>query len=267
MNRLLIGLLVLALVVAGGIVAGQQAFSQQDSDSAPAVIVPGTPIAEPGDFPTVAVPETDPLSRNKPAAQPALANETVLGTFTFESEDLTHWDFGQIVADVIDPAPWYVEDGHLRAPINQDSFDLFNDSLALAPLLVSGNYAIEASGVVRFNSKLGLVIGYQDDDNHVSLVFNTANAAGYDRSGLALVQTVDGERTVLAVDETMVAQDNVWYRLRLDIEGTTVYASIDNAPLLEGELVAPLAGERVGVYGGHEGGAYLDDIRVVEVGQ
>jgi hypothetical protein len=276
MKRLFTGVFLAVLLGLSGLIVSQRAFSEQDDTS---VVVSPNADATPIPFNDDGAPDTievgEPLPSNSPdgptptpiptvalpAAPATLADDTALASYDFDSGNLAGWQFGQIIPDPISPPAWTVEDGHLKAPLNDMTNALFNDTLAVAPA-VPGATAAEVSALTRWD-KVGLVMGYQDDNNYVALVLNAADTTGYNTPGLVLVQEVDGQRTTLAQDATIIAEANRWYTLRLELDGATVRASVDGTPQLTAELAAPLAGERVGVYGASEGLALFDNLRVI----
>jgi hypothetical protein len=140
---------------------------------------------------------------------------------------------------------------------------ILNDSLAILPDSESGATAIEVRGLAQEGSKIGVVLGYADEQDYLALVLNTQYGRGPNAPGLVVSQMVDGNRTVLAEEPQLIAQPDRWYTLRLEVDGTTVTASVDGTPVLEAELETPLTGENAGLYAGSDAPAGFNDLRVL----
>jgi hypothetical protein len=108
---------------------------------------------------------------------------------------------------------------------------------------------------------VGLLIGYQDEQNYVALILGAEDSLVY--SGLSLIRMIDGEPTVLAQDASLLLEPDSWYRLRLEVAGDTVRALIDDREVAAATLETPLAGNQVGTYAGSEGFAYFDNLRIL----
>lgn len=198
-----------------------------------------------------------------PTLAPAPAGENSKLDLAFNAApDLQGWLFGQVFVGAIKPPEWNIQDGRLVAPDNSRAVEAFNDTLAVLPAPLSGNGAIEVSALAGTASKIGLLVGYRDDQNYTALIFGASDAPGY--AGAQIVQVRAGAPTVLASDPKALLERNQWYRLRLSIDGLDVRASIDGTTLLATTLPAKPAGQRVGVYAGSEGYAFFDNLRVLE---
>lgn len=213
---------------------------------------------EPEEGPTVEIPTAVPLP-SAPQPAPALADEQVLYLSNFDDSTLTDWKFTH-TGDVRLPVEeWVVNDGQLVSPEN---LDWFEDTLALPPVQLAGDGSIEVSGLTAGSaSNLGLVLGYQDNQNYTALIFYTAYAP--DPKGLTLVQVVNGTATVVAQDANLALEPNTWYQLRCDRAGSVLSVSVNGNPTLTANLPQPLAGEGVGLYAGKEGYAFFDNLRIL----
>jgi hypothetical protein len=267
------------LLIGSGVALSQQARPQTNPTPAtgvqaepqptveprvtPGSIIVGSPIPT-TDVPTVAVPTSQPVP-DSPETGPALASDIVLASYDFATDDLSGWRFDQISDDPVQPTEWFVRDGTLRGPANEEGFTPFNDTLALAPATDTPASAVEASVLTSNPSRAGLVLGYASNQDYLALIFNSPESVGQPHTGpgLVLVQVVAGEPTVLAQDETLRAELRTWYRLRLDVANTTVTASVDGEPVLTATLDSALTGEDAGLYAGYLGSARFDDLRLM----
>jgi hypothetical protein len=279
----------LVLLIVSGIIAGQQAFSHDDPYLPPYAVederadtslqqeVPtpipaatpggdffemGSPMPETNPDATVTVPTSAPVP-SVPALAPVLAGETVLAHYTFDdAAALAGWTFAQSRNDPVAAQDWLVRENSLVAPDNSRAMYPFVDPLALAPESLSGAGAVEAIALTRGGAqRVGLLIGYQDEQNYVALILGTADSLVY--SGMSLVQMIDGEPTLLAHDASLLLEPDSWYGLRLEAEGDTVRALIDQHQVATATVAAPLAGDQVGTYAGSEGFASFNRVRIV----
>ncbi len=291
MNRTTWLVLALALLVISGVIASQQAFSQQepylppyeveeesgDASLQQAVPTPipaatpgdaffetGSPMPDPDQAPgaTVTVPTTEAVPE-APAGGPALASDTVIASYTFDdAAALDGWAFAQSQDDPVAAQEWFILEEELVAPDNSRAVYPFVDPIALPPETLDGDGAVEASALTRGSAeRVGLLIGYQDEQNYVALILGTEDSLVY--SGLSLIRMIDGEPTVLAQDASLLLEPDSWYRLRLEVAGDTVRALIDDREVAAATLETPLAGNQVGTYAGSEGFAYFDNLRIL----
>jgi hypothetical protein len=291
MNRTTWLVLVLALLVISGVIAGQQAFSQQEpnlppyevedeSDSAslqhdvptpiPAAtpgddfFETGSPMPDPDQEPdaTITVPTTEAVPE-APTSGPELASDTIIASYTFDDEAaLDGWAFTQSQNDPVAAQDWFILESELVAPDNSRAMYPFVDPIALPPDTLDGDGAVEVSALTRGAAeRVGLLIGYQDEQNYIALILGTEDSLVY--SGLSLIQMIDGEPTILAQDASLLIEPDSWYRLRLETEGDTVRALIDDLQVAEATLDTPLTGNQVGTYAGSEGFAYFDNLRIL----
>jgi hypothetical protein len=288
MNRTTWLVLGLALLIISGVIAGQQAFSQNEPHLPPYEVeeesgdaslqqdVPtpipaatpaedffetGSPMPEASPEATVTVPTAEPVP-DAPAPGPALAGDTLIASYTFDDEAaLASWTFTQSRNDPVAAQDWLVLENELVAPDNSRAIYPFTDPMALAPETLPGDGAVAANALTRGSAeRVGLLIGYQDEQNYVALILGTADSLVY--SGMSLVQMIDGEPTLLSHDSSLLLEPNTWYQLRLEAEGDTVRALIDDRQVATATLDTPLAGDQVGTYAGSEGFAYFDDLRL-----
>jgi hypothetical protein len=280
MNRLVVLALALVVLVVSGAVIIQQAFSQNEGPTVvPTVVVPtpanaDAPTIDPGG--TVTIVDVEPTTLptqtgvDMPTAEPTAeppdpapvpAGETVLERYTFDADAaLTGWEFSHVKTEgEVAAPPWDMEGDALEATRNPNALWGYNDLLAIAPATVETPGAVEATALARYDSKIGVLLGYADEQNYVALVLGTQDAPP-NPSGLTLMQMVDGDRVILAQDESTFAAENRWYTLRLDIDGTSVSAIVDGTPLLTASLSEPLTGDRAGLYAGSEGDASFTDM-------
>jgi hypothetical protein len=274
------------------VIAGQQAFSQQepylppyeveDEESGDASLqqelptpIPaatpgadffetGSPMPDPNQESdaTVTVPTAEPVPE-APTGGPALSSETVIATYTFDSEAaLDGWAFAQSQNDPVAAQDWFILETELIAPDNSRAVYPFVDPMALAPETLPGDGAVEVSALTRGSAqRVGLLIGYQDEQNYVALILGTEDSLVY--SGMSLIRMADGEPTLLAQDASLLLEPDNWYRLRLEAEGDTVRALIDDRQVAAATLETTLAGDQVGTYAGSEGFAYFDNLRIL----
>ncbi len=205
-----------------------------------------------------------------PAPQPATLSDSAQ-TIALEdfssSAALEGWSFAQIEEEPMEAPAWEVRETDtvqqmLVAPDNSAAFNFANDTMAIAPETLAGDGEVTVSARTSSASKMGLVLGYQNPDNFVALVFGAESAVGMSGKGVNLVQVVDGKATVLAFNENVVMEPDRWYTLRLDVAGNEISASVDGGKPLTFTLTTPLAGSSVGVYAGFEGFVFFDNMRI-----
>jgi hypothetical protein len=210
------------------------------------------------------LPPTPEPTPQAPTAGPVLAGETIIDEYTFEQPGaVDNWTFTRIFEDALESPAWKIEADVLRAPFPNDAIEVFNDSLAILPDSASGATAVEVRGLAQEGGKVGVVLGYEDEQNYLALVLNTQRSQGSNAPGLVVSQMVDGDQAVLAEEPQLVAAPDRWYTLRLEVDDTTVIASIDGTPVLTTELEAPLTGERPGLYAGSDAPAAFNDLLVL----
>jgi hypothetical protein len=225
------------------------------------ITVQPVPTESRADYELPATPEPTPQA---PTAGPVLAGDTVIEEYTFEQPGaVDNWTFTRIREDALESPAWQIDAGVLRAPFPNDAIEVFNDSLTILPDSASGATAIEVRGLAQEGSKIGVLLGYEDEQNYLALVLNTRYSQGPNAPGLVVSQMVDGNREVLADEPQLIATPNRWYTLRLEVDGTTVTASLDGTPILTTELEAPLTGEQPGLYAGSDGPAAFNDLLVL----
>jgi hypothetical protein len=224
----------------------------------PTVVVEGTP-AQP--IPTVSlapvVDEPDPAS---PDLGPApAAGEVQLSADFAASDDLSAWAFADLKQDPAGPPAWSVREGRLLVPYNISSGEQFNDLMAVTGPANSPSYRFQATALSRNSSILGVVVAYADPANFVAVTL--ADAASPNGKGLELVQYVDGQRTVLESASTLL-EPRRWYSFDVQVKGSQIAVSLDGAPVLSGTASGAL-GQKVGLYGGSEGGAVFSNARLI----
>ncbi|NJN65522.1 MAG: hypothetical protein HC884_01830 [Chloroflexaceae bacterium] len=221
-------------------------------------------------MPTLPPGSPEPTAAPLPEApEPAAlaADETVrfANDFSTEPED---WTFGQISNIEVAAPKWFVLNDEriqevLFAPENAGRMNVLNDTMAIPPTPLGDAGAVEVSARSSGASKLGLVVGYADEQNFTAMIFGTPDAGGIGSDGLMLVQMEDGSPKVLAYDPELVLERGHWYLLRLEVEGNTIQASVDGAPALTATLANSLAGQQAGLYASHDGFAIFDNLRFV----
>lgn len=225
----------------------------------PTPIVVGDPVPTAPPMPTAALP-------------PSLAaDETVVYENDFSTDDLSGWEYAQLFDDPLPAPAWTVRnDEHvteaLMAPENRDAMTIFNNMMALPPVTLDGDGAIEANIRSGSANRIGLLLGYLDNQNYTAMIFGDEDARTRNGpvSGLMLVQVTNGETTVLAHNTQTVMQRGQWYSLRLEVTGSTVTAFVDNGKALTATLPDALAGQQVGLYAGSDGFVYFDNVRAIE---
>jgi hypothetical protein len=222
-------------------------------------VMPASPMPVPPTIPVVEEPTSTPIPA-APQPEPGLASDQVI--YTFDAPDLTDWHFGQVFPDVAGAPVWSVEDGNLRAANHENSIYMLNDVLAVPPESLQGDGAVEVSALTTAATRIGLLLGYQDDQNYVTAIYGPTGTSP--REGVTILQMVAGEPTVLAASPETVLQTDTWYNLRFEMQGSTVTASLDGAPVLSAELEQPLAGQQIGLYAGSEGTGFFDNLRIMD---
>jgi hypothetical protein len=282
MNRLSVTLVIVAFVVLGGVLI-QRAASHQ-GEAIPALAdVPTSPAAtavDPGGtvqelditaqpVPTESqadyeLPPTPEPTPEAPTAGPVLAGETIIAEYTFEQPGaVDDWTFTRIREDALASPAWQIEAGVLRAPFPNDAIEVRNDSLTILPDSTSGATAIEVRGLAQEGGKIGVLLGYEDEQNYLALVLNTEHSQGANAPGLVVSQIANGNRVVLADEPQLIATPERWYTLRLEVDDAAVTASIDGTPVLTTELETPLTGESPGLYAGSDAPAAFNDLLVL----
>jgi hypothetical protein len=244
--------------------AGPLAPASQDPSA-----VPGQPSATP--FPTVVVvgeaPEAVPTVAVEAADAPPVPPSPELGpapasgaqfVADFASGGLSAWRFADVHDNPAGAPPWVVREGRLAVPYNVLAGEVGDDLLAITGPAEGPDYRFEATALARASSIVGVVAGYRDPGNFVALLL--ADESSPNARGLQLVQRVGGVSTVLASAPDLL-QANRWYTLAIEVKGTTVSATLDDAPALSATAGAPL-GSEVGLYGGQEGGAIFGSARL-----
>jgi len=258
---------------AAGVVVSQRVLSQRNpsipayADVTPAPMAThlpiqiGSPLPNPPTFETTPFPTSLPLPTvAKPNALASTAN--LLFEATFDTTELKNWEFNQIYRDPVSPPAWGVKNGQLISPDNASATNSFNDLLALPSTTLAQNGAIEVSAMAGNATKVGLLLGYQDNQNYVALIFGSQYAPRW--KGLQIVQFVHGEPTVLAQNPETLLQQDRWYRLRMSLEGPKVTATVDDQTSLTAVLnAAPATNAKLGLYAGSEGFAFFDYLRII----
>jgi len=289
---------VLTAIIIGAIVAvGVQAFSQSAEQVAPTKgvqegslqstiviqqvtlvphgdnIVSKTPLAlkraSPMPIPPtteVQNPTSEPLE-NAPAPAVLAADQPILRVQDFSIPDLSTWTFDQVFWDPVPAPSWSVKnDQYVRdvlvAPENHDAITSLNDTIALVPETLNGDGSIEVSAMASSAEKVGLVVGYSDTHSYAIVVFSTDEAYGLGQTGVSLLHVKENSPAVISNDTTLSIDGDRWYRLRLDITGTTVHASLDGEVVLTTTLPDGENVRRVGLYAGSEGNAFFDNLQV-----
>jgi hypothetical protein len=283
-------LFLFSAVVAGALIAvGVQALNAPDQpqpEVAVEDILPPTIIRPDGPAPTVAslpvtvqpapAMPTMPPGTPEPTAEPIAeapepaalaADERIIFADDFSTE-LEGWTFGQISNVEVAAPEWFVLNDEriqevLFAPENRGRMNVLNDTMAIPPTPLGEEGAVEVSARSNGASKLGLVVGYADERNFTAMLFGTPDAGGIGSDGLMLVQMEDGSPKVLAYDAELVMERGNWYRLRLEVAGDTIQASVDGETALTATLPEALEGQQAGLYASHDGFAIFDNLQFV----
>ncbi len=214
------------------------------------------------------VPTAQPLAA-APAAVGLAADEKVVFENDFRSAELPGWTFGQISWEPLPAPAWevvtnqYVTEA-LVAAENKGGMNPVNDTIAVAPVALSGEGAIEVSAQAGSAEQMGLVVGYEDEQNFTAMIFGSSDADGICSPGVMLMQMVDGTPTVLEHNPKLLMQHDQWYTLRLTVAGDTISAYVDGELVLTATLTTPLAGAQPGLYAGSDGYVFFDNVRVLE---
>ncbi len=270
---LVIAIIAVGILVVSVLNISQQALSQQDdeqntvntaigvtSETYEGPVVLGSPL--PDDTPVISEPEptATPLAP-APSPEPALAG-AASETYSFDDAALEGWTFDQVFSDPAGVPAWSVADGLLASPQNDQTSYTLNDVLAIAPARLEGDGALEVSTVINTNTGVGLVAGYQSNDNYVALLLSAPDSPR--GAGLSIIQVAGGEYTKLAENSDLSVDPNQWYKLRLEIQGTTVNAGVDGEMILTATLQKPLADNRVGLYAGDGGDSFFDYLQTFD---
>lgn len=234
--------------------------AQADPTDLPTVVVAGAAAPE---VPTIVVPQETAIPVPAgPALAPALSGGTVQVAADFAaSSDLSAWKFGQIFDDETSSAPaWSVKDGKLVAPRNDNGMSTYNDTLALTTPAQGANYSFETNALARYNSMIGVVVGYTDANNYVAFLL-ADNSPPNGQPGLQLVQHVNGQTTVLAEQKNALLQAGRWYAFGVQVTGTQITATLDGKQVFNATANAPL-GQQAGLYASFEGAAYFSAARL-----
>lgn len=254
----------------------EQDDAEQDDEPVPMQSSRGPGLVDVHDDPEITVipenkgpvPTAEPLGA-APAAVALAADEKVVFENDFSSAELPGWTFGQTHWEPLPPPAWevvtnqYVEEV-LVATQNKGGMSPVNDTVAVVPVALSGDSAIEVSAQAGTAAQMGLVVGYEDEQNFTAMIFGSSDADGICSPGVMLMQMVDGTPTVLEHNPKMLMQRDQWYTLRLAIAGDTINAYVDGEPVLTASLATPLAGAQPGLYAGSDGYVFFDNMRVVE---
>jgi hypothetical protein len=213
-------------------------------------------------------PTMEPL---EPAPAPAalMANENEIYFNDFQSSELEGWLYGQIDWVEIDAQAWSVLDTEtypqmLYAPPNKGAMNLLNDTMAFPPVVLNHDGAIEVSAMAGIASKVGVVIGFQDEENFIAMIFGAEDAEGMGETGLSLVRVEAGERTTLAHNADFVLERGEWYQLHLEREGDTLRARVNDGKPLAVSLPDGTLDGYAGLYACSSGDAFFDNLRLIE---
>jgi len=237
------------------------------SSRGPGLVELASPI--PFDPPTPEpAPTMEPL---EPAPAPAalMASENEIYFNDFQSSELENWIYGQIDWVEIDAQAWKVLDTEtypqmLYAPPNTGDMNLLNDTMAMPPVVLNQDGAIEVSAMAGIASKVGVVIGFQDEENFTAMIFGADDAAGLGERGLSLVRVEGGKRTTLAHNADFVLERGEWYQLRLEREDNTLHTSVNGGKPLTISLPAGALDGYAGLYACSRGDAFFDNLRLIE---
>jgi hypothetical protein len=218
------------------------------------------------------IPEEPTSEPVPPAPQPVdlAAGDQVIFSETFaDNSALDTWRFAQVYDEPNEAPAWEVWENDLVqqvlvSPDDRNGLYFGNDTLAIAPVQLSGDGVVDVSARLHSGSKVGIVLGYEDAQNFVAMIFGADIAVGIGGQGVNLVQVVDGEATVLAFNDDVVLEYGRWYSLRLEVAGQEVRASVDGGKPVVFALTTPLPGASVGLYAGFEGYAFFDNMRVTQ---
>lgn len=288
---------VLTAIIVGALVAvGVQAFSTPQSQSSQplatepaqgtivitqATIVPmdhdiisGTPVPitigdsmpEPPTLPSQPNPTAQPLA-DAPAAAALAADETLLLANDFRSADMNTWQFDHVFWDPLPAPTWTVKNDEyatevLVAPDNHDAITPMNDTMAFAPITLNGNGGIEVSAMANSAEKIGLVVGDVATKSYAIIIFSTQDSYGFGDAGVSMLHIHNNSPLMVVQEAAPVIEPDQWYRLRLDVHGDTIQASIDGKPALTANLPEGLSVRNTGVFAGSEGYAFFDNLNV-----
>ena len=107
---------------------------------------------------------------------------------------------------------------------------------------------------------IGVVVSYTDANNYVAFLL-ADDSPPNGKSGLQLVQRVNGDTKVLAQQATTLLQAGRWYSFAVDVTGSQIKASLDGKQVFDAAAVAPL-GQQAGLYASFEGAAYFSNARL-----
>lgn len=218
-------------------------------------------------------PEPAPTLKPLPAAPaPAvlMGNERIVYANDFQGKNLENWIYGQIDWVEMDAPAWSVLDTEtypqlLYAPPNTGAMNILNDTMALPPVVLKQpTAAIEVSAMAGMASKVGLVIGYQDELHFTAMIFGAKDAEGMGKPGLSIIQVKEGERNTLAHNPDVVLEHGTWYQLRLEREGETVRASVGGGKPLVAQVPDLAVEGYAGLYACSNGDAFFDNLRITE---
>lgn len=238
--------------------AQPSAAAEATSAPLPTIVVEGTPVKP---VPTISLPtvaaQPDPAS---PELGPApAAGEVQLSADFAASADLSDWAFADLKQDPAGPPAWSVKDGRLLVPYNISSGEQFNDVLAVTGPVRAPSYRFQATALARNSSIMGVIVAYADPANFVAVTL--ADSASPNGKGLELVQYVNGQRSVLQSAGSLL-ETRRWYSFDVQVAGSQIAVSVDGKPALAGSASGAL-GQKVGLYGGSEGGAVFSNARLI----
>lgn len=253
----------------GTIVITQATMVPMDHDiisGTPVPITIGDSMPEPPDIPSQSNPTAQPLDE-APAPAALAADETLILATDFSDADMSTWQYDQVFWDPLPAPSWTVKNDEyatdvLAAPANRDAITPLNDTMAFAPVILTGDGGIEVSAMANSAEKIGLVVGDVATKSYAIIIFSTQNSYGFGDSGVSLLHMRDNSPLMVTHESAPVIQRDQWYRLRLEVVDGTIQASIDGKPALTANLPDGLSIRNAGVFAGSEGYAFFDNLHV-----
>ena len=187
--------------------------------------------------------------------------------------------FGAGVASIVDlnadgaKATWKVKGtvgSHPDAdpeevPLEGALYEYSNGSAALVwddeAALGWTDYQAEVTVLSQDDDEIGLMVYYQDEDNHYKVTLDMQN------NQRLLVKVKDGVETVLA-ESAQGYPFNTEMELKVAVVGNVIYASLDGRSLFGGPVTDaedPLTGGTIGLVSGGQYQSVFDDVMVNEV--
>ena len=106
----------------------------------------------------------------------------------------------------------------------------------------------------RDDDGIGIMFRYQDPDNYYMF------SMGRQRNYRTIIKKVDGVVTELAGD-TVGYNENQWYDVKIDVQGNTIKAYLDDTLLFDVQDDS-LASGKIGLYSWGNTGSEFDDLSI-----